>query len=194
MSNIIEKITKEEISKLPLRAFDGNIVVITDKEHAIDISNKLLKEKVLGFDTEAKPSFKKGEINNVCMIQLSTGSEAYIFRVHLFDIPKELTNIFESPDIIKVGAAIRDDIKDLQKLKPFTPNAFVEIQDSAKEVGSQNFGLKSMAALFLKFRISKSAKLTNWENKTLTQQQLTYAATDAWVGLKLHEAISAYKK
>ncbi len=192
MSNLIKKITKEEISQLPLKAFEGEIIVITDKEAAKKCALKLLNEKLLGFDTEAKPSFKKGEINNVCMIQLSTDTKAYIFRVHLFEIPDELIQIFESQDIIKAGAAIRDDIKDLQKLRSFIPKSFVEIQDSAKAIGSQNFGLKSMAALFLNFRISKSAKLTNWENTHLTTQQLIYAATDAWVGLKLHQAISKY--
>lgn len=190
MSNLLNKISNEEIADLPLKSFEGEIVNIENSELAIECAKELLNEKVLGFDTESKPAFKKGEFNHVCMIQLSTENKSYIFRNHLFEIPKEIIQIFEDENIIKAGAAIRDDIKDLQKLKSFTPKGFVEIQQMAKNVGSQNFGLRSMAALFLKIRISKGAKLTNWENKVLTEQQLNYAATDAWLGIRLYKTIS----
>lgn len=191
MSNLLNKISNEEIADLPLKSFEGQIINIEDAELAEKYAKELLSEKVLGFDTESKPAFKKGEFNNVCMIQLSTEDKAYIFRNHLFEIPKEIIQIFEDENIIKAGAAIRDDIKDLQKLKKFTPKGFVEIQQMAKNVGSQNFGLRSMAALFLDIRISKSAKLTNWENKVLTEQQLNYAATDAWLGIRLYKTIKS---
>lgn len=189
MPDQLKKITKEEIAKLPLYTFDGEIELITNTKQALNAAKELSEYSVLGFDTESRPSFKKGEQHNVCILQLGSDKKAYIFRINQFELPKEILNILENETIVKAGVAIRDDIKDLQKLYRFSPKSFFEIQTMAKELGSQNFGLRSMAALFLGVRISKGAKLTNWEHPNLTNSQINYAATDAWVGQKLYKKI-----
>lgn len=167
-------------------------MLIKTASDAIIAASKLQSESILGFDTETRPSFKKGESYDVSLLQLTGTDCTYLFRLNFFEMPDEIIKILSSPDIIKAGVAIRDDIKGLQKLKPFKANGFIELADYVKEFGIEQFGLRSIAAITLDIRISKSAKLTNWENPKLRPEQLKYAATDSWVGreiyLKLKEA------
>ena len=186
MSSFASVIKKEDINKLPLIECPLEIEIITTQEAAIKAAIELKKETHLGFDTETRPSFKKGESYKISLLQLSGEKKAYLFRVNLFDIPQELIDILTSEHIIKTGVAIRDDIKGLQKLKKFSPAGFVEIVDLVKEHKIQHFGLRAIAAITLNGRISKGAKLTNWENKVLTKAQIKYAATDAWVGREIY--------
>jgi ribonuclease D len=173
-------ITKEQLRELPLFQFKG-------KTHVIDSSlalrahiENLSRQEVLGFDTETKPSFKKGKINKVALLQLSTADEAFIFRLHHVGLQDELIKLLSNPAIIKVGAAIRDDIRHLQKLRPFEPDGFVELQDYVKKFGIESNGLSSLAGIVMNSRISKSQQLSNWETELLTEAQMLYAATDAW--------------
>ena len=160
--------------------------MILNDQDAIKAANELQKEPILGFDTETRPSFRKGETYNVSLLQLSGETVTYLFRLNKFKMPGQLIDILSSEDHKKVGVAIRDDIKGLQKLVPFKPNGFLEIADYVKDFGIEQFGLRSIAAIALGIRISKGAKLTNWENKTLKPEQLKYAATDSWVGREIY--------
>jgi ribonuclease D len=126
----------------------------------------------------------------VALLQLSTETDAYLIRLHQVTNFEIIKNVLESPEILKVGVAIRDDLKFLQKHFLFQPKNFVELQDLAKEKGLKNFGLKGMAAEVLAGSLSKGPKMTNWENPVLTDAQLMYAATDAWIGLELYHKIS----
>lgn len=101
-------------------------------------------------------------------------------------MPDEIIQILSCPNIVKAGVAIRDDIKGLQKLSPFKAQGFVELADYVKDFGIEQFGLRSIAAVTLGIRISKGAKLTNWENTKLKPEQLKYAATDSWVGREIY--------
>lgn len=144
----------------------------------------------LGFDTETRPSFRKGESHPVSLLQLATDSDAFLVRLHHVTDFGPIIEIFENKNILKVGAAIRDDLKGLRKIFPFNAENFIELQTVAKEKGLKNFGLKGMAEEVLQARLSKGPKLTNWEAQNLTDQQLQYAATDAWIGLHLYRTIS----
>ena len=141
----------------------------------------LSREKVLGFDTETKPSFRKGVKNKVSLIQLSTDNLACLFRINKLGFPDELADILANPEIIKTGVALHDDIRFLKKLKQFIPDGFIDLQDYVKGFGIESSGLKKLTAIVLGFRISKRQQVTDWEADELTDAQKIYAATDAWV-------------
>jgi ribonuclease D len=180
-----KSITKDEINDLPMLKFNGKIEVITEIDKALLAIEKLANEKELGFDTETRPSFKKGERYEISLLQLSTKDCAYLFRLHKFKFPKQLADILSNQEIIKAGVAVHDDIKGLQRLYSFEANGFIELADEAKNQGYKNFGLRALTAIFLKQRLSKRAKISNWENHQLTTAQIHYAAADAYVGLQI---------
>lgn len=186
ISRLMENnISKEAIDELPLSQFIGVITVVEDPSEIPAIVEKLKNERYLGFDTETKPSFKKGEGNRICLIQISTSDEAYLFRINKTGIPQSLIKLLENKSILKIGVGIRDDLKGLNKLVRFKPAGFVELQDMVKAFGIDVFSLKGLAALVLNVRISKRQRLSNWEIDDLTQAQIDYAATDAWVALRI---------
>lgn len=177
-------------AKNKVLSFRGKIHLINSDDDLLKIEDGLKNSRILGFDTETRPSFIKGQVFKVALLQLSTEEDAYIIRLHYLTKFKILIDIFENPEIIKTGVAIRDDIRTLQKAFKFKPESFVELQTVAKEKKLTKFGLKGMSEEILKGTLNKGPKMTNWESKTLTQRQLLYAATDAWIGLKLFEKLS----
>lgn len=185
-----ESITREELTELPLRAFDGKIVVVDTFEKLDGAIETLSKASIVGFDTETKPSFKKGVINEVALLQLSVKDKAFLFRINRIGLPIEVCKILANPKIIKPGVAINDDIKALKKVQAFKPKGFVELQENAKTLGIINFSLKKLAAITCGFRISKGQQLSNWEADKLSEAQKRYAATDAWAALEIYENIS----
>jgi ribonuclease D len=185
-----ESITKEELTDLPLRWFDGEIIIVDNTEKLQKAVEILSKAKVIGFDTETKPAFKKGVFNKVALLQLSVKDQAFLFRLNRIGLPKEIIKILANPKIIKPGVAINDDIKALNKIQPFIPKGFIELQDNAKTLGITDFSLKKLAAITCGFRISKGQQLSNWEADVLTEAQQIYAATDAWAALEIFENIS----
>jgi ribonuclease D len=184
---IRESITREELTELPLRQFTGDIVLVENHRMAKIAADYLSNFDVFGFDTETRPSFKKGDNHRVALLQLATNERAFLIRVQKTGIPEEIICLLSSPSYLKPGVAIRDDIKALQKIRGFKPSGFVELQDSARALGIKDFSLKKLCAILLGFRISKAQQLSDWESDELTDQQLVYAATDAWVSLKIHE-------
>ena len=187
-----DTISKEELKELPLRSFDGEIEVVTNYNQALAAANYLKNFKVLGFDTETKPSFKKGKVNKVALLQLSTAERAFLFRLNQFTMPDELIEILTNPNIKKAGVAIHDDIKGLNQLKPFNAEGFMELQQWAKELGLNVFSLKKLCGLILGYRISKGQQLSNWEAEVLTPAQMAYAATDAWVSYELFQSFKSF--
>ncbi len=177
------------LQQYPLISFPGKIHLISSNQDLQAASTLMNSAQIFGFDTETKPSFKKGEVYKIALLQLATETDAFIIqmqRIHQYEIIK---NIFENKDIIKVGAAIRDDIKQLQKTFSFTPENFIEIQTLAKTAGLENFGLKGMTEEILNSTITKGPKMTNWQAFELTDRQIMYAATDAWIGLILYQKL-----
>jgi len=184
-------ITKDEINELPIVKFNGEMHIITDQEGCVRALEALAGEKILGFDTETKPAFKKGVSHKVSLLQLSTNENAYIFRLNKCTLTKGLCDLLSNENIVKTGVSIRDDIKGLRKLNDFEPGGFVELGDLAKKLEIKQLGLRSLAGMFLGYRVSKRFQLTNWELPKLTEDQFRYAATDAWVGLCLYNKMKA---
>lgn len=187
----MKEVTKESIRELPLIEFPGQIHVVGNKESCEVACERLSASSILGFDTEKKPAFKKGEYFDPALVQLSTEKEAYLFQVHKFGFTKPLKNLLENHEITKLGVAITDDLKDLKKMSSFSPKGFIELADLAKEKEVPYYGLRNLTAFFLDRRLSKSQQVSNWENDELTTRQQVYAATDAWVALRIYEGLSA---
>jgi ribonuclease D len=178
-----------DTSSFNFLTFPGQIHQITSDDQLSLLTEQLQTITELGFDTETRPSFKKGEVYQVALLQLSTETDAYLIRLHNIKNFSLFRTLFESQQVVKAGVAIRDDLKQLQKRFQFTPSRFVELQDLAKSKGLKNFGLKGMAEEVLGATITKGPKTTNWEASELTDRQLVYAATDAWIGLKLYQKL-----
>ncbi len=181
------KISKEEVNQLPLGQFEGEIFLVDDHDEIEDIASFLSKQEVIGFDTETKPTFKKGQRNEVSLLQLSTLKQAFLFRLNHIDFPEPIRNVLERESIIKVGAAVHDDILGLKRLTDsFYPESFFDLNDQLKKVGFHNVGVRNLCAMVLGIRISKSEQVSNWEAENLTEKQKRYAATDAWGCLEIY--------
>jgi ribonuclease D len=184
-----ENITVEELAKHELSWFKGEIVLVENLKKFYEVFPRLLGSDLLGFDTETRPTFKKGRKNSVSLIQLSTGDLACLFRINKIGIPDELAHLLSDPSVIKAGVAVHDDIKFLKGVRKFSPDGFVDLQTFVKDFGIQSSGLKKLAAIILGFRISKRQQVTDWEAKQLTEAQLIYAATDAWVCHQIYKKL-----
>ena len=178
-----------EIIPLPLISFSGKIHLVASDEELAAVAGELAKATALGFDTETRPSFKKGESYLPALLQLATVDTAWLVRLHSIKNFDLLKSVFENEAVLKTGVAISQDLKQLQKLFKFTPKNFTELQALAKKKNLNNFGLQGMTEELLQSRLSKRAKITNWEAPVLSPQQILYAATDAWIGLQLYEKL-----
>ena len=187
-----ERISKEDINKLPMQQYNGPVHIIKTPEEIDLATSQLKKEKLLGFDTETRPAFRKGEHYSPALLQLGGENAVFLFHLKETGLPPNLIEILEDPEIIKAGVSIRYDLSELQAISDFKPAGFIELADKAKTLGIQNMGLRGMTAAVLGFRISKGASTSNWENKKLTNAQIKYAATDAWVGRELYIALSEF--
>ena len=182
-------ITPDEINSLPLRSFEGKTSVISNASNLSKIFKDIEKHDVVGFDTETRPSFKKGQVYQVSLLQLAIPGKAFLIRINHTGVTEEIARFFENEAIVKAGVGIRDDLKALQKHRAFVPANCVDLSTIAKQAGLQVESVKKLAGLLLGFRISKSAQTSNWEAPTFTQKQIEYAATDAWVCLELYRKL-----
>jgi len=184
-----EKTTRDYINELPLVRYDGPIHLIQASDQISHVFAKLSDETVLGFDTETRPAFKKGESYAPALIQLATESAVYLFQLSHLGSMGALVRIFSNPSILKVGMAPRDDIRQLQDIQPFQPAGFLDLVSIARQAEIKKNNLRTLAAMFLGLRISKRAQRTNWGRKTLTPAQIVYAATDAWASRNVYLAM-----
>ena len=191
-----ESITPQEIEKLEYASFPGKIYVIDSVGAEFNRAIAYLRsQKVIGFDTETRPTFTPGQPQyGVALLQLSGPDRAYLFRVKSIGMHRRLCNLMASDKIIKVGAAIHDDIRGLQKLSHFEPAEFFDLQKMVWEWGIRDKAVKKMSAIILGFRISKTQQLSNWEAEKLSESQCRYAATDAWVCREMYLKLLASEK
>lgn len=188
------RISKEEIRELELIEYTGKTHLIDTQQKALE-AQELFESlnnqyKITGLDTESRPSFKKSDNFHISLVQVSFEDHCFLFRLNKIKFPSYLKEYLESDKLTKTGVALKDDCRDLRKHFDIHPKGIVDVQDLAKEQGYITLGLMSLTGILLKRRISKKAKLTNWENNKLTPAQINYAATDAWISLKLYEALT----
>ena len=179
-------ITKAEINELPMQQYEGPIILCRTPEEAETAAEKLNRETLLGFDTETRPAFRKGESYDPSLLQLATETEVYLFQIQQCGLTPGLLQLLSSPEIVKAGVALDRDVSELQAMAPFQPAGFVELADVAKKARIKNLGLRGLTAILFGFRISKKEQVSNWARKELTESQQTYAATDAWLGRKIY--------
>lgn len=190
LASYLNNISHEEIDKLKTVSFNGRIAVISHIRDIPDAISVIRKYSAAGFDTETKPSFKKGRINKVAMIQLAIPGQVFIFRINKTGLTRDLIEFFEDKNILKIGVSIQDDLKKLRALSAFNPAGFLELQKYSSSFLIESNSLQKLAAIVLGIRISKSQRLTNWESSQLTDPQLNYAATDAWVCLEVYNRLN----
>lgn len=179
-------IAREQVNALPLARYEGPITVVTQPREVSAAVEYLRDETLLGFDTESRPSFRRGDDHPVALLQLAGAERVYLFQLQLLENLDPILALLADPSIRKAGVAIRDDIRKLQELGDFVPGNFVEISDLSRRLDITNTGLRNLCAIFLGFRVSKGAQVTNWARPDLTAAQTSYAATDAWVSRLLY--------
>lgn len=178
-------INKEELSGLRQAHFNGEIVVVDKVENVPAAVDTLRKERMIGFDTETKPSFKRGHSNMVSLIQLSTENVCFLFRLNEIGFDHRLKDLLEDGNVIKIGASVHDDFLNLKRLQDFNPEGFIDIQQYVKQFKIEDNSLARIYGILFNERISKNQRLTNWEQSTLTSGQQSYAALDAYACLKI---------
>jgi len=187
-------ITREEINRLPIARYTGHVEIVNtvpQLEHTVHL---LGRERIIGFDTESKPAFRKGERNPVAIIQCATETAVYIIQLARLPSLKGLEALFANEQIIKAGVDLQQDIMKLRQQVPCSYRGFVDVCRMAKQAGIKTFSMRGLAAVLLGVRISKTMRTSNWARDVLLEQQITYAATDAWISRELYLVLSKITK
>lgn len=184
-------ITKDEIATLEVEHFPGKIHIVNSLSQAKTAITYLRKHKYLGFDTETRPSFKKGALRPMALMQISTHDECFLLRINKIGIPYMLKELLEDKTITKIGLSIKDDFGVLRRSTDNTcPDGFVELQTLVKTYGISDISLQKIYAILFDKKISKGQRLSNWEATELSPGQQEYAAIDAWACLKIYDYLT----
>lgn len=194
MKVIQDKYDKNQIQTLPCVHFKGRIIVIFTEKEADKAVDYLMKQSVLGFDTETRPTFKKGQSHQVALLQVATHDTCFLFRLNKIGMTDSVVRLLEDHTITKVGLSLQDDMRMLNQRRAFTPGTFVELQKEVKDIGIEDNSLQKIFANLFGGKIAKGQQLSNWEAEILTEAQQRYAATDAWACIKIHEEVARMKR
>lgn len=189
-TDYIVSIGKEALAGLPLMVYPAEITVVDSASMARSALRALSKETMVGFDTETRPSFRKGQVHKVALMQISTTERCFLFRLNKIGISAELKAFLENPDIIKVGLSVHDDFGALRRSGELNPEGFIDLQHVVKQYDITDISLQKIYAIIFGERISKSQRLSNWEADTLSEGQQAYAALDAWACLKIYNHLN----
>lgn len=183
------EISKEEVAGMDLVQFHGPIHLIDSRITFSRYIDRIMDHPTLGFDTESRPSFRKGVIHPTSLIQLSSTREAWLIRVGMIGYPDRLLELLSSGEVMKVGLGLNDDLRRLRSDHHFEPAGFLDLQHYAESFRIGEKGLKKLSGIVLGKRISKSQQVSNWDARELTEAQMIYAATDAWVCLEIYNTL-----
>jgi ribonuclease D len=179
-------IPREELMQLPIVQYRGAIRLIETEDDLHRALREIRCEHVVGFDTETRPTFRKGQFHAPSLVQIATGHAVHLFPIARLDCSHTLAEVFKNAQIIKAGVALARDLSELQKLFPFNPANVVDLGDIAKHRGMAQTGLRNLTGMFLGGRITKGPQTSNWAQPTLSPRQQLYAATDAWACRELY--------
>ena len=191
---IYSKYDKTKIGTLPKVSFEGRIVIVITEKEAEKAVDFLLSQPILGIDTETRPSFKKGHVNEVALLQVSTHDVCFLFRLNLIGMSAAVIRLLEDTTVPKIGLSLRDDLMMLGKRAEFSKGCFIDLQNHVKEIGVEDMSLQKLYANFFGQKISKRDRLSNWEAEILKDKQKIYAATDAWACIMLYEELLRLKQ
>lgn len=191
---IYNKYDKAQISSLPVAQFPGRIIVILTPGETEKAVRYLLSQPILGFDTETRPSFKRGHQHKVSLLQVSTPDTCFLFRLNHTGLTPALINLLEDRTVKKIGLSWHDDVNSLNKIGVFKTGSFIDIQDLVRELGIEDLSLQKLYANLFNQKISKRQQLSNWEADILSDKQKMYAATDAWACIMIYEEIIRLKE
>ena len=194
MKTIYSKYDKKRIGELPKVLFEGRMVVVITESEAQKAVDYLLSQPLLGVDTETRPSFRKGHINKVALLQVATHDICFLFRLNQLGMSPSIKRFLEDTIVPKIGLSWHDDLAGLKRLHNFTPGWFIDLQNHIKEIGIEDLSLQKLYANFFGQKISKRERLTNWEADILKDKQKEYAATDAWACVMLYEELERLKQ
>lgn len=186
---IYNKYDKTKIGNLPRVLFEGRIVVVLNEYEAEKAVDYLLSQDILGVDTETRPSFHKGSMNPVALLQVASHEVCFLFRLNMLGLSPSVKRLLEDKKVPKIGLSLRDDLNSLHKLGDFENGHFIDLQDHVREIGVEDMSLQKLYANFFGQRISKRERLSNWEADVLKDKQKAYAATDAWTCILLYEEL-----
>lgn len=186
----IVTISKAELSKLPAATYNGPITLVDTIEKAEEAAKILAAQTIVGFDTETKPNFKRGHSNKVALLQLSTPTDCFLFRLNRIGLPQKIKDILESETILKVGLSIHDDFNNLNKIYSLKPANFIDLQGFVKDYLIADNSLTRIYGILFDKRISKGQRLSNWEADELSPHQQAYAALDAVACVKIYEYLA----
>ena len=190
----IHHISKEELQQLPVQVFEGQVIIIDRPEQVAEAVAYLRKSRVLGVDTESRPSFTRGIHYPTALVQIADRKRCFLFRLTHIGVPQELADLFADEKICKVGLAFKDDINGLRRRHDFKPANCIDIQHLVPLYGIMDMGLQKLFAICFGRKISKAQQLTNWENTHLTPEQARYASTDAWATLLIYEDLLQHEQ
>ncbi|WP_455641317.1 3'-5' exonuclease [Parabacteroides sp.] len=193
MTQYTHSISKEEISLLEIEEFKGRIIVIDTEKDADKAAIYLSGCKAVGFDTETRPSFKKGTRYKISLMQISTDEACFLFRLNRIGIPQSLEDFLVNEKILKIGLSLRDDFGAIRKRKDIKPANFLDLQNYVGQFGIEDASLQKIYAILFDKKISKGQRLSNWDADVLTEQQKKYAALDAWACLKIYNQLNQDK-
>lgn len=190
----LPKISKEEVNSYEVIVFDGTITIVDEPEKVAPAIEFLKKQKIVGIDTETKPSFTRGQFHKISLLQISTLEHCFLFRLNKIPFPVELGDFLADNSIRKIGLALKDDFNGLNRHHRFKPENVVDLQSIVKDYGILELGLQKIYAILFQKKISKSQRLTNWESHDLSEHQQLYAATDAWAVLIIYQQLMNEQK
>ena len=180
-------IDKTIINSMPQVMFPGDIHVIDSIYHVKEAISVLMSHDIVGFDTETRPSFRKGVVHKTALIQISTPDECFLFRSCKIGVPQDLAQYLADPLYKKVGLSLHDDFKIMSKFDNcHEPQGFIDLQDLVGKFCITDISLQKIYAILFGEKIAKGQQLTNWEAPELTPAQQNYGAVDAWACLKIY--------